>query len=85
MKEVNWRPKTRVKNKLRLNMKKIPNPKLRKEKVTVIENSTFEEDVEEEEELSCQQVYIKKENSMLLESFRGKEKVSEKPINFSTE
>ena len=30
VKEVNWRPKTRVKNKLRLDMKNILNPKLRK-------------------------------------------------------
>ena len=34
--KVKWRPKTRVKNKLRLNKKKILNPKLRKEKVTMI-------------------------------------------------
>ena len=39
VKEVNWRPKTRVKNKLRLNMKKILNPKLRKENIIVIEHS----------------------------------------------
>ena len=32
VKEVNWRPKTRVKNKLSINMKRILNPKLRKEK-----------------------------------------------------
>ena len=76
VKEVNWRPKTKVKNKLRLNMKKILNPKLRKEKITMIEDSTSEEDMEEEEDLSCQQVYIKKENSVLLESFPGKYKVS---------
>ena len=42
VKEVNWRLKTRVKNKLRLNMKKILNPKLRKEKITVIEDSLTE-------------------------------------------
>ena len=35
-----WRPKTRPKNKLRLNMKKLLNPKLAKEKVTVIEYSS---------------------------------------------
>ena len=38
--ESNWRPKTRPKNKLRLNMKKLLNPKLSKEKVTVIEDSS---------------------------------------------
>jgi len=35
-----WRPKTRPKNKLRLNMKKLLNPKLDKKKVTVIEDSS---------------------------------------------
>ena len=45
MEEVKWRPKTRAKNKLRLNMEKILNPKLRKEKITVIEDSSTEEDV----------------------------------------
>ena len=53
VKEVNWRPKTRVKNKLILNMKKILNPKLRKEKNIVIEDSTYEE-MEEEEDLISQ-------------------------------
>ena len=38
--ESNWRPKTRPKNKLRLNMKNILNPKLAKEKITVIEGSS---------------------------------------------
>ena len=37
-----WRPKTRPKNKLRLNMKKLLNPKLAKEKVTMIEDSSSE-------------------------------------------
>ena len=35
--EARWRPKTRAKNKLRFNMKKILNPRLMKEKITVIE------------------------------------------------
>ena len=38
--ESNWRPKKRAKNKLRMNMKKILNPKLAKEKITVIEGSS---------------------------------------------
>ena len=38
-----WRPKTRPKNKLRLNMKKLLNPKLTKERVTVIEDSYSED------------------------------------------
>ena len=33
-----WRPKTRPRNKLRLNMKKLLNPKLNKEGVTVIDD-----------------------------------------------
>ena len=56
--EIKWRPKTRAKNKLRLNMKRILNPKLKEEKITVIEDSSSEEDVEGEEELSPQQFYI---------------------------
>ena len=38
-----WIPKTRLKNKLRLNMKTLLNPKLVKENVTVIEDSSSEE------------------------------------------
>ena len=38
--ETKWRPKTRAKNKLRLNMKRILNPKLRKEKITMIKDSS---------------------------------------------
>ena len=45
-----WRPKTRPKNKLRLNMKKLLNPKLAKEKVTVIEDSSSEEKLDGSEE-----------------------------------
>ena len=40
-----WRPKIRAKNKLRLGMKKILNPKFAKEKVTVIEDSSSQEDL----------------------------------------
>ena len=35
-----WRPKTRPINKLRLNMKRLLNPKLNKERVTVIDYSS---------------------------------------------
>ena len=38
-----WRPKTRPKNKLRLNMKKLLNPKLNTEGITMIDNSSFDE------------------------------------------
>ena len=41
-----WRPKTRPKNKLRLNMKKLLNPKLAKKKITVIEDSSSQEELE---------------------------------------
>ena len=41
-----WRPKTRPRNKLRLNMKKLVNPKLKKEGVTVIDNSSSDENLE---------------------------------------
>ena len=38
-----WIPKTRPKNKLRLNMKKLLNPKMAKEKITIIEDSSSQE------------------------------------------
>ena len=38
-----WRPKTRPKNKLRLNMKKLLNPKLVEKNVTVIEDSSSQD------------------------------------------
>ena len=41
--ETGWRPKTRPRNKLRLNMKKLLNPKLNKEGVTVIDDSSSDE------------------------------------------
>ena len=50
------RPKTRAKNKLRLSMKKILNRKLAKEKITVIEDSSSQEYLEEYEGLDSQQV-----------------------------
>ena len=50
----------------------------------MIEDSSAQEDMEEEENLSSQQVHTKKEHSVILESSSGKDKVSEQPINFST-
>ena len=85
VKKVIWRTKTRIKNKLRLNMKKILNPKLRKETITEIEDSLTKEDTEDEEDLNSQQVYIEEENSMLLESSPGIDKVLEEPNTFSIE
>ena len=52
--EMRWRPKTRAKNKLRLSMKKLLNPKLAKEKIIVIEDSSYREDLEEDEDLNSQ-------------------------------
>ena len=49
--EINWRPKNRAKKKLRMNMKRILNPKLKEEKITVIEDSSTEEDMESEKDL----------------------------------
>ena len=71
-----WRPKTRAKNKLRLNMKKILKPRLMKEKITVIEDSSSQEDMEEKEILSPQQVHIHKEHLVILESSIGREKMA---------
>ena len=45
-----WRPKTRPKNKLRLNMKKLLNPKLTKERVTVIDDSSSEEKLNDDKD-----------------------------------
>ena len=42
-----WRPKTRPKNKLRLNMKKLLNPKLVEKKITTIEDSSSQEELED--------------------------------------
>ena len=41
-----WRPKTKSKNKLRLNMKKLLNPKLNTAGVTMIDTSSSEENLE---------------------------------------
>ena len=41
-----WRPKTRPKNKLRLNMKKLLNPKLNTEGITMIDTSSSDEKLE---------------------------------------
>ena len=49
-----WRPKTRATNKLRSNMKRILNPKLKNKKITVIQYSSSEENNESEENLSPQ-------------------------------
>ena len=63
--ESNWRPKTRPKNKLRLNMKNIFNPKMAKENITVIDSdSSSQENLKEDEDLS-EQVDNKREDSVI--------------------
>ena len=66
--ESNWRPKTRAKNKLILNMKNLLNPRFMKEKITVIEDSSSREDLEEDEDLNSQQVDSKKEDLLTMKS-----------------
>ena len=66
-------------------MKKILNPRLMKEKITVIEDCSSQEDMEEKQSLSSQQIHIKKEHSMILESSTCKDKVAKQSIDFSTE
>ena len=85
MRESMWRPKTRDKNKLRLNMKRILNPKLKKENITLIEDSSTEEVMESEKGLIPQQVYIEEEHSISLEQVQGGHKASERATIFSIE
>ena len=56
-----WRPKTKPKNKLRLNMKKLLNPKLAMKKITVIEDSSSQEELEENEYLNIKEMKGKKQ------------------------
>ena len=51
---MSWRPKTRAKNKLRISMKKLLNPKLAKEKITVIGDSSSREYLKEDEDLNSE-------------------------------
>ena len=57
---VGWRPKTRPKNKLKLNMKKLLNPKLAQKKIRVIEDSSSQEELEENEGLYVKEMKGKK-------------------------
>ena len=68
-KGLGWRPKTRPKNKLRLNMKKILNPKLTQEKIIVLE------DLEEDESLNVKKFKSKKWDSLMVDSSPLKKKV----------
>ena len=51
----------------------------------MIEYSSSQEDMEEEKILSYQQVHIKKEHSVILETYLRINKVAEQPIDLSTE
>ena len=66
-----WRPKTRATNKIRLNMKRILNPKMKNEKVTIIEDSSSEENMENEEDSSSHEHYIQEDHLVSLELVQG--------------
>ena len=72
-----WRPKTRPKNKLRLNMKKLLNPKLAKKKITVIEDSSFQEELEDNEDQNEKDMKGKKQMVSENKSAFTKTKISE--------
>ena len=74
---IGWRPKTRPKNKLRLNMKKLLNPKLASEKITILEDSSSQEDLEEDESLNVRKVKGKKHTSLKVNSSSAEIKISE--------
>ena len=61
-----WRPNTRPKNKFRLNIKKLLNPKLAKKKITVIEDSSSQEEVKDNEDQNEKDMKCKKQ--MVLEN-----------------
>ena len=72
-----WRPKTRAVNKLRLNMKILLNPKMKKEKITVIQDSSSEENKESKESLKPSQDYIQEDHSISPEPVQEGHEVSE--------
>ena len=66
-----WRPKTRPKNKLKLNMKKPLNHKLAKKKIIVIEDSSSQEELEDiedkkEKDMKGKKKWFQKTNQLLL-------------------
>ena len=79
--ESNWRPKTRANNTLRLNMKIMLNPRLMKDKITVIEDSSSREDLEEDEDHNSQQVDSKKEDLLTVKSSSVKSRAIEQSID----
>ena len=73
---VGWRPKTGPKNKLRLKMKKLLNTKLAQEKITVIEDSSSQEELEEDESLNVREIKGKKQVPLKDNSVSNETKIS---------
>ena len=71
------RPKTGPKNNLRLNMKKLLNPKLAQENIIISEDSSSQEDFEEDESLNVKKVKSKKHDSFMVNSSSLKNKIPE--------
>ena len=68
-----WRTKTRPKNKLRLNMKKLLNPKLAEENIIVIEDSSSQEKLEDSEDdikeiMKGKKTIVSKENPVFTDA-----------------
>ena len=76
LERLKWRPKTRATNKIRLNMKIILNPKLKNEKITIIQYSSSEENNESEENLIPQPNYIQEDNLISPETVQEQHEVS---------
>ena len=74
---VGWRPKTGPKNKLRFNMKKLLNPKLAQKKIIVIEDSSSQEDLEEDEGLDVKEMKGEKQVTLKDMSVLTKTKILE--------
>ena len=73
---VGWRPKTGPTNKLILNMKKLLNPKLDQEEITVIEDSSSQEELEEDESLNVREIKGKKQVPLKDKSASNRTKIS---------
>ena len=58
-------------------MKNILNPKLAQEKITILEDSSSQEDLEEDESLNARKVKGKKQASLMANSALAKIKISE--------
>ena len=66
-------------------MKIILNPRLMKDKITEIEDSSSQEDVEKKKSLNPQQAHTRKHHSVMLESSTSKKKIAEQSMDCSTE